>query len=160
MQAGSFSSYLANPYGFAIYFVTLWCAACFVISLVSGWFRLASSFRRESDPLGKTRNVGPMFYGVSMRFWTNYNGVIRLSAADDALYLSVFFLFRVGHPPLRVPWGEIQIEKKKFLFQTYVLLTLGNRDRIPMRISKRMARNLGILDQTSANELTLPVISR
>jgi hypothetical protein len=31
-----------------------------------------------------------------------------------------------------------------------VLLTLGNQEQIPMRISERMARNLCILDRVTA----------
>jgi hypothetical protein len=81
-----------------------------------------------------------------MRLWGHYSSVIRLVAADDALYLSVLFPFRIGHPPLCIPWTEIQFGKASFFWRTYVELTLGQQERIPMRISPRMARNLGILD--------------
>jgi hypothetical protein len=70
-----------------------------------------------------------------------------MTAASDALYLSVLFPFRIGHPPLRIPWDEIRMRRTKFLWRRLVLLTLGNQEQIPMRISERMARNLGILDR-------------
>jgi hypothetical protein len=38
------------------------------------------------------------------------------------------------------------LDKTKFLWQRYVVLTLGQQEHIPMRISERLARNLGILD--------------
>jgi hypothetical protein len=60
------------------------------------------------------------------------------------------FPFRIGHSPLRVPWDEIRIRRTKFLWWRLVLLTLGNQEQIPMRISERMARNLGILDRVTA----------
>jgi hypothetical protein len=82
-----------------------------------------------------------------MQFWGHYSSVIRMIAAEDALYLSVLFLFRVGHPPLCIPWDEIQFGRTRFLFRRYVVLTLGKTERIPMRISERMARNLGILNR-------------
>ena len=82
-----------------------------------------------------------------MRFWSHYSNVIRMTAADDALFLSVLFLFRVGHPPLRIPWKEIEISQTRRFFRNYVVLTLGEQQRIPMRISLRMARNLGILER-------------
>jgi len=85
-----------------------------------------------------------------MRFWSHYGGVVRVTAASDALYLSVVFLFRIGHPPLRIPWNEINFGRTKFFLRTYVVLTLGNEEMIPMRISQRMARNLGILDRVPA----------
>jgi hypothetical protein len=82
-----------------------------------------------------------------MRGWSHYSSVIRLTAATDALYVSVLFPFRIGHPPLRIPWDEIQFGRTKFFFRSYIVLTLGNQEKIPMRISLRMARNLGILDR-------------
>ena len=82
-----------------------------------------------------------------MRFRANYGNIIRLTAAEDALYLSILFFFRVGHPPLRIPWNEIQFGRAKFLWLKFVVLTLGNEENIPMRISERMARKLGILER-------------
>ncbi len=149
MQAASVSSLLATPFGIAIFIAILWCAVCFLVSFMTGWFSLGRRFKRQSDPYGETRTAGPFFYGVYMRFWGHYSSVIRLTAAADALYASVLFPLRPGHPPLRLPWNEIQIGKAKFLWRSYVLLTLGNQERIPMRISERMARNLGISDLAS-----------
>jgi len=82
-----------------------------------------------------------------MRFWSHYGSVIQVFAAQDALYALVFFLFRIGHPPLRIPWDEIRFGRTKFFFWPYIVLTLGNEEKIPMRISLRMARNLGILNR-------------
>ncbi len=149
MQAASVSSLLATPFGIAIFIAILWCAVCFLVSFMTGWFSLGRRFKRQSDPYGETRTAGPFFYGVYMRFWGHYSSVIRLTASADALYASVLFPLRPGHPPLRLPWNEIQIGKAKFLWRSYVLLTLGNQERIPMRISERMARNLGISDLAS-----------
>jgi hypothetical protein len=141
------SGFLGTPYGFLIFFVCLWCFICFMISILGGWFSLSRRFRDHSAPYGETKSAGPLFYGVKMRFRVNYGNVIRLTAATDALYISILFLFRIGHPPLCIPWQEIQMRKTKFLWSRFVVLTLGQQERIPMRISERMARKLGILDR-------------
>jgi hypothetical protein len=119
----------------------------FLIGVASGWHALSSRFRSQTEPYGQTRTAGPFFYGVQMRFRTNYSSVIRVTAADNALYLSVLFLFRIGHPSLCIPWKEIQFGRAKFLWRRYVVLTLGEQERIPMRITERMARKLGILER-------------
>jgi hypothetical protein len=150
MQASPFSAFLATPWGFVIFFITLWCAVCFSISFMTGWFSLGGRFKRQSNPYGETKSAGPFFYTVYMRWWGHYSSVIRLTAASDALYASVLFPFRIGHPPLRIPWDEIRFGRGKFFFRTYIVLTLGNEEKIPMRISLRMARNLGILDRCPA----------
>lgn len=135
------------PLYFIPFFVSgVFILVCYVISFLGGWFSLSQRFRKESEPYGDTRSAGPLIYEVNLRFWTRYSSAIRMTAAKDALYLSVFFLFRIGHPPLRIPWNEIRFGKTKFLWRRYVVLTLGQQERIPMRISERMARNLGIQD--------------
>jgi hypothetical protein len=125
----------------------MWCIVCFVVSLFSGWFALSGRFRQQSEPYGDTRSAGPFFYAIYMRFWGHYSSVIRMTAAEDALYLSVLLPFRPGHPPLRIPWSEIQFSRTRRLWRQYVVLALGNQERIPFRISERMARKLGILDR-------------
>jgi hypothetical protein len=143
----SLNSLFGTPYGIAVFVATLWCFGGFSISIVSGWFSLSRRFRAQGPPYGDTKTVGPHFYTVYMRFWGHYRGIIRMTAAEDALYLSVLFLFRIGHPPLRIPWNEIQIGRAKILWRQYIVLTLGDEDRIPMRISERMAGKLGILER-------------
>jgi len=75
-----------------------------------------------------------------------------MTAGQDALYLSVLFPFRIGHPPLCIPRNEIKMRKAKFLWSRYVDLTLGEQEGIPMRISERMARKLGILERLPNSE--------
>jgi len=147
MQAGTSDAFLATPWGFALFFIALWCALCFLISFMTGWFSLRRRFKRQSEPYGETRTAGPFFYTVYMRWWGRYSSVIRLTAATDALYASVLFPFRLAHPPLRIPWDEIRLSRTKRFFRTLIVLTLGNEERIPLRIPLRMARNLGILDR-------------
>jgi hypothetical protein len=147
MPAITISSYLATPLGLIIFVLALWIAVCYLASFLSGWHALSKRFTRQSEPYGEVKTAGPAFYTVYMRFWSHYGGVIRLTAAQDALYLSVLFPFRIGHPPLRIPWNEIRIARTKFLWRKLIQLALGAEEQIPMRISQRMARNLGILDR-------------
>jgi hypothetical protein len=148
------NNFLVNtPYAYpVIVIVIVLCLGSFLTSFWSGWFALSKRFKKLSEPYGETHSAGPFFYTVYTRFWSHYGYVIRMIAADDALYLSVLFPFRLGHPPLCIPWNEITLSQtKRFLRPhvaiTYVVLTLGNQEKIPMRISEGMARKLGILDR-------------
>jgi len=143
----SLNGLLSTPYGFGIFFVSLWCLVCFLISFTGGWYSLSRRFSAQTVPYGEKRSAGPLFYSVQMRLRTNYGSVVRLTAASDALYVSILFPFRVGHPPLAIPWNEITLRRTSFLWQRFVVLTLGSAEQIPMRISERMARNLGILER-------------
>ncbi|MGD0346628.1 MAG: hypothetical protein ABSA85_07730 [Terracidiphilus sp.] len=150
MQASPFDNPLVSDLGIALFCIIGVCGVGFLISLQSGWFYLGRRFKRQSDPYGETKSAGPFLYTVYMRWWSKYSSVIRLTAASDALYVSILFPLRIGHPPLRIPWDEIGFGRTKFFFRTYIVLTLGSEEKIPMRISLRMARNLGILDRCPA----------
>lgn len=132
---------------FPVFFAVLWILICVFIGFVSGWRGLSRRFRCDRPPYGDVRTAGPLFYSIYTRFWGHYSSVIRLTAAQDALYLSVLGLFRAGHPPLRIPWSEIRFGRTRFLWRRFVVLTLGNEERIPMRIPERMALKLGISER-------------
>jgi hypothetical protein len=145
----------ADPNQLSFYFTLLMLAfvvslsffTSFLSSVFCGWHRLAKRFRAESDPYGVTKSAGPFPYTVYTRWWSHYSFCIRMTAADDGLYLSVIFLLRIGHPTLRIPWNEVQISRVKRLWHPLILLTLGAQERIPMRISERMAKKLGLLER-------------
>ena len=47
---------------------------------------------------------------------SRYSGVLRVHVQPDGLRLSVWALFRPGHPPVRIPWSEVaSVERKTFL---------------------------------------------
>ena len=71
---------------------------------------------------------------------------MRMTTAEYGLYLSMSFFSRLAHPPLAIPWNEIQIHPGRFLWIRQFVLTLGNKERIPLRISERIAYELGIID--------------
>ena len=135
---------------FPVFFFGVWALVGLLISSLSGWWVLASRFSTDEQPFGDVKTAGPLFYGIYLRFWTHYSSVVRITAAHDALYLSVLFLFRIGHPPLRIPWNEIRFSATTYFLRRYMVLTLGTNEQIPLRISQRMARNLGLTERFSA----------
>lgn len=151
MHTNTGHAFLGTPLGILALSVVLWCVVLFAVSIFSGWQAL-HRFAKHSEPLGETHSAGPWFYQVYMRNWARYGGVVRATAASDALYLSVFPVFRFAHPPLRIPWSEISFGRTRRLWRNYVVLTLGSEERVPMRISERMARKLQILDRCPALE--------
>jgi hypothetical protein len=124
-----------------------WSMASMLFSVVSGWHGLIERFRQqpEDEPSGDTLEAGPFSHTVTMRSLGVYPGLIRMTSAKDALYLSVIGLCRVGHPPLRIPWQEIRLSERNTLFGWRMILTLGQDEQVPLRISARTARKLGLI---------------
>jgi hypothetical protein len=147
LQSNSTDILLHSHVFILAFFAALWSLKSFIVSMIGGWAALSKRFRAKSQPYGDIKTAGPLFYTVMMRFRVRYGNTIRIAASSDALYLSILFPFRLCHPPLTIPWDEIKMRRTQFLWLRFVILTLGERERIPMRISERMARNLGILDR-------------
>lgn len=145
---GDLNTFLSStPYIIPLLILLFWCSISFLIGLTSGWFGLSRRFPKHSDPYGEIRTAGPWFLTIYMRFWGHYSGIVRMTVASDALFLSVLFPFRIGHPPLQIPWSDIQLNHTSFFFRRYIELRLGSEEQIPFRISESAARKLGLLDR-------------
>ena len=70
------------------------------------------------------------------------NGALTPGADPLGLYLAVWLLFRIGHPPLFVPWSEISVSLEKYLWIELVLLTFERDPRARVRITRRLADRL------------------
>jgi hypothetical protein len=124
---------------FSSYAVGLWCLVTAIVSFAGGWFQLSRKFRLMSPFDGVSEGLR----SGRMRWLTHYGNCLRLGANGDGLYLAVLFLFRFMHPPLFVPWSEIEVRRKKrWLFGEYVTFTMGTELRIPLRISGTSASML------------------
>jgi len=105
------------PYLFPVYFAALWFFILWILSLTSGWRRLASRYHHPQD-----------FQGDFLRFqsarmnWVNFSSVLNLGLNERGLYLAPMALFRPFHKPLFIPWEEIIAQPSKIsLVQGYQL---------------------------------------
>ena len=75
-----------------------------------------------------------------MRWGANYNNCLTIGVDTAGLYLSPLFFFRIGHPPLFIPWTEISLRgRRKILFIDFFELKLGLEERIPFLIRASLA---------------------
>ena len=75
-----------------------------------------------------------------MRWGTNYKHCLTVGADPTGLFLSVLFFYRVGHPPLFLPWSELSIRRRRrILFFKYVEFRLGREEQIPFLIREDFA---------------------
>jgi len=106
---------------FTITFPLMWAGVCLLVSRF-GWSKLAAHFRTDITPEGQH------FSMVSGRLaHANYSNVLTVCITPQGLYLSVMLLFRVGHPPLLIPWDAIQdVQPKDMLWRSMHQLIIGN----------------------------------
>jgi hypothetical protein len=123
-------------------FLCVWCAVCLMVAWAGGWSRLARSYRAAGKPAGRS------FWMQSARIgWVDYNGCLTIRVSQDGLYLSVWPLLRLAHPPLLLPWSALQVlAVRDRWWSRAVTLAVGTppqaRLRLPLHVVDA-ARDLG-----------------
>ncbi len=120
---------------FILFFAAFWCGIVALISSMSGWRELSRIYRATASPDGKRF----WFQSASMRRGTNYGNCLILWVNPNGIYLSLFIPFRIGHPPLFIPWPDVSMkEKQAFFFFKQVELRFSKCPSIPFVISRRL----------------------
>ncbi len=120
-----------------------WALICAGLAHFAGWRFLARQYPAS------TRFGGRRFHFCSAQFggWVGYNGSFTPGADRTGLYIAVWPIFRIGHPPLLVPWSEIQVSLEKRRWLSVALLTFmrvpSSRVRISVSLAKRLAAESG-----------------
>lgn len=107
--------------GFAVMFVALWCGIALGLSYIGGWGGLASVYRAQRAFEGRRRSFQSGNVGI-----TRYRSALTVGANPEGLHLSVLFFFRVGHPPLFVPWEDVTTTLSKGTYYGDVELRFRN----------------------------------
>lgn len=141
-QCITMSAYQFEPFSipaYILFFIILWICVCKLISAAGGWRILARDYRANSLFDGKKL----WLKSVGMRRWTNYSNCITVGANKYGLYLSVFPIFRVGHPPLFFRWTDIStVENSRPLFGDIVKFNFAKQPDVPIIFSKRLAARI------------------
>jgi hypothetical protein len=123
---------------------------------MSGWHALSRRFTACSEPQGETLHAGAFFDSVRWDMPSRYGSSVSMTAASDALYLSVPFTSRPGCPPLCIPWNEIKVSRTDRPWLNMIALHLGSEEQILLRITEHRAAQLGLFDRFPS-ELGVPV---
>jgi hypothetical protein len=129
-----------NPPFFALYFIALWVLVSYVLGLLSGWLVLSHRFR----DIGRFYSYQWFFQSIRLgTLCGNYSNCANFGADEAGLYMAVFPIFRIGHPPLFIPWSEIQVLSGNigFIFKKRKLL-LGRQESIPLVVGLALAAKL------------------
>ncbi len=127
-----------GPNEFAIFFLVLWILINFLISRFTGWARMAGHYPDMGGFSGKKWR----FQTVTTRMGMGYKGSANVGADARGLYLSIFFIFRFGHPPLFVPWRDITITEKKLYKMKVLEFRFRKTGDLPVRITAKLGDRL------------------
>jgi hypothetical protein len=118
---------------FLCLFVGMWCAICLMLSR-GGWRRLAESFPACGQPSGSRFSAQSGKVGAA-----SYNGCLTIYSSHEGLYLSVWLPFRLGHPPLFIPWNAVRnATTQRFLWIKTVVFDVGSPSVATLELSSRI----------------------
>lgn len=118
-------------------FIVTFILVIYLVALIGGWTSLNRYYRTERKmPAGSF-----LARGATFRYAVGYNNVIRLGSDAEGLYLS--FWPRLAHPPLFIPWRDIEAQlPRRILFIRSQRLLLGREARIGMTLREKDALRL------------------
>lgn len=129
---------LDNPLYFGIFFIFGWILVSFTFAIFTGWHKLAEQYRTYEKPGVKLLQAVHVTWGSSLMAGTIYT----LGSTYKGLYLGVLFPFRIGHPPLLIPWRDISAKKVKRLVVSKIQLEFKYGLSKPFEISENVAEKL------------------
>ena len=101
---------------------------------MGGWRRLAESFPAKGQPSGKHFFMQSGKVGL-----VNYGSCLTIYSAPEGLYLSVWLPFRLGHPPLFIPWDAVHnMTTRRFLWVERVVFDVGSPSVATLQLSKKI----------------------
>jgi hypothetical protein len=92
-------------------------------SHIGGWARLADRYRDDANTGGEAHYMRSGRIGL-----VSYSSCLTLRVSDAGLRLSVLLPFRIGHPPIFIPWTEFHnVSEKRIMFGfAFLNATIGN----------------------------------
>lgn len=106
---------------FIVVFPVFWCLIVLLLSYVGGWQRLSKVYASDIEPHGQA------FPWISGRIGVvSYRNCLTVHVAPEGLFLSMPFIFRIGHKTLLIPWHAIHSQDAvRFLWLQMVRFHVG-----------------------------------
>jgi hypothetical protein len=115
-------------------FVGVLSLSLLLISSLGGWRQLADTFPANGPPTGTRFRMQSGSVG-----WVNYSGCLTVYSSPDGIYLSVMWPFRLGHPPLFIPWTEIHdVTTRRMLWMEDAFFDVGSPSVAKLSLSKKV----------------------
>ena len=128
-----------RPELFFAAFVGLWIGISFLVSRLGGWATLATFYRLSGFYNGDCWR----FQSGEFRWKMGYNNCLTIGSNESGLYLSVFYLLRLGHPDLFIPWADISVTAgKRGFLSIYTEFRFRQTPMIPFRVNERLTQRI------------------
>ncbi|MAX25005.1 MAG: hypothetical protein CMJ19_10920 [Phycisphaeraceae bacterium] len=98
----------------------VWCLVVWVIAKVFGWQKIARIYPM-THKIPNEKTVG--MQSLRIGYFSQYNNAITYGFSDQGLSLQVLSIFRLGHPPIFIPWEDLLAQETR-IFKTFPMVRL------------------------------------
>ena len=123
-------------------FVGFWCAVAFALSFSGGWWRLARQYRSRQATDGNRYWFQSASVGRAA-----YSGVLMFTVNPAGMRVSLFLPFRPAHPPIFVPWEDVDAKQVRRWWWNHVELRFSRVQDVPFRITLVLAHNMQVVSE-------------
>lgn len=120
--------------GFAVF----WMLIVWLISAAGGWRSLAAHYRSDLPFTGRTWRFRSGLMGGMAR----YNGLLTVGVNPAGLYLAVMPLFRIGHPPLFIPWSDVTVGNEQRFVSSFIAFRFRQAPGTSLWLRERFGREV------------------
>ncbi len=114
-----------------------WLLLGWLSAFLGGWTRLASRYRWNQPFEGEIFPTRSAMLGMS-----RYENCLTMGANAKGLYLKVFTWMRINHPPLFIPWEDIQSKVEPSWLAPIVMLSFRPFPHVSMELPINTALEL------------------
>jgi hypothetical protein len=123
--------------------IAIWLSVTFGSSYRSGWNLLAKEYKSTESFEGECWNflTGQINKQAALPspFWgavPSYGNCLHICANKAGLQLSIFILFRPGHPSLFIPWGDISVSSEEGILRRRLKFTFRKVPIVSLYVSE------------------------
>ena len=114
-----------------------WVVPLWAVGFFGGWRELAGDYPGEHSASGETFR----FQSARLGRWAGYNNVVQVTAGLAGMHLSVFLPFRIGHPPIFIPWSDLRATPERSWMFRVVRLHVA-RSKVSLLVTRRLTARL------------------
>jgi hypothetical protein len=122
---------------FPVFFVGMWCTVAYLLALMSGWRRLAAHYAADMPTGGQRFRFRSARTGL-----VRYNHCLNFAATPAGLHLWLLLPFRLGSPPLLVPWADLSAAPVREFLSSAIALKFARAPSVRMRISTALGEQI------------------
>jgi hypothetical protein len=108
-----------------------------VMGKISGWGRLAERYTASGVVPGNLHRFRSARIG-----WAGYNNCLTFGGDMRGLYVAMFPLFRPGHPPLYIPWHDLEAYAGDLWVVSYLEFRFPQMPGVRLRVSRSLGDSL------------------